>query len=132
MYAYLYICVSAHLLIMTTESRRDIFQAIADPTRRQIINLVSRKPMNLKTLAEHFNISRPAISQQIKILYECGLLELKKEGRETFCSILPGELRKLASWVEQYKGLWEDRIDSFETYLAKLQAQKNEKHGNPE
>ena len=114
---------------MTTESRRDIFQAIADPTRRQIIDLVSQKPMNLKTLAEHFDISRPAISQQIKILSECGLLELKREGRETFCTIRPAELKKLAAWVEQYKGLWEEKIDSFEEYLTKLQSQKKKKNG---
>jgi len=114
---------------MTIESRRDVFQAIADPTRRKIISLVSNQPMNLKTIAEYFDISRPAISQQIKILNECGLVEIKKEGRETFCSIRPRELKKIAEWVEQYKGLWEERIDSFEAYLTKLHSEKNKKHG---
>ncbi len=114
---------------MTTESRRDVFQAIADPTRRKIISLISGQPMNLKMIAEYFDISRPAISQQIKILNECGLVEIKKEGRETFCSIRPTELRKIAEWVGQYKGLWEERIDSFEGYLNKLHAKKNQKHG---
>jgi DNA-binding transcriptional ArsR family regulator len=110
---------------MTTASRRDIFQAIADPTRRKIIDLISRHPMNLKTLAEHFDISRPAISQQIKILDECGLLQLKREGRETFCSVEPKELKKIADWAGQYSGLWEERIDSFEKYVNKLHAKKN-------
>ena len=129
MYAYVYICVSVHLLIMTTESRRDIFQAIADPTRRKIIELLSSQPMNLRTIAEHFDISRPAISQQIKILDECKVIEIKREGRETFCSIRPKELKKIADWAERYKDLWEDRIDSFEAYLHKFQTKKDKRHG---
>jgi len=114
---------------MPPESRRDVFQAIADPTRRQIINLISHEPMNLKSIAEYFDISRPAISQQIKILNECGLIEIRKEGRETFCAIRPAELKKISEWVGQYKGLWEHRIDAFEAYLNKLQSEKNKKHG---
>src|SRR5689334_1294909 len=114
---------------MTTESRRDIFQAIADPTRRKIIDLISQEPMNLKTLAEYFDISRPAISQQIKILDECGLLKIKREGRETFCAIQPKELKKIADWAARYAGLWEERIDSFEKYVNKLHAKKNKKDG---
>lgn len=114
---------------MPPDSRRDVFQAIADPTRRQIINLVAHQPMNLKTITEYFDISRPAISQQIKILNECGLIEIKKEGRETFCAIRPGELKKIAEWVEQYQGLWESRLNSFEAYLTKLQSVKKKKHG---
>jgi DNA-binding transcriptional ArsR family regulator len=114
---------------MSAESRRDVFQAIADPTRRQIISLVSAEPMNINAIAEHFDISRPAISQQIKILNECGILDIKKEGRETFCSIRPGELKKISDWISQYKGLWESRIDAFETYVNKLHTEKNKKHG---
>ena len=114
---------------MTTESRRDVFQAIADPTRRKIIDLISRQPMNLKTLAEYFDISRPAISQQIKILNECGLVEVTREGRETFCSIQPKELKKIADWAGQYSRLWQEKIDSFETYVNLLHAKKNKKHG---
>jgi DNA-binding transcriptional ArsR family regulator len=76
--------------------RRDVFQAISDPTRRKIIDLISGQPMNLKTLAAYFAISRPAISQQIKILEECGLIQTKREGRETFCSIQPKQLKKIA------------------------------------
>lgn len=113
---------------MAAETRRDVFQAIADPTRREIIDLISRHPMNLKTIAEHFDISRPAISQQIKILHECGLIEITKDGRETFCSIKPDELKKIASWIEKYKDLWEERIDAFEKYVNKLHAKTN-KHG---
>lgn len=114
---------------MASEIQRDIFQAIADPTRRQIIDLISNKTMNLKTIAEHFDISRPAISQQVKILSECGILEIKREGRETFCSIVPAEFKKIADWVEKYKGLWETRIDAFEEYVNQLHTKKNKKHG---
>jgi DNA-binding transcriptional ArsR family regulator len=118
------------LTYMPPESRRDVFQAIADPTRRQIIDLLSAQSMNLKSIAEYFDISRPAISQQIKILNECGLVEVKKEGRETFCSIQPTELKKIAEWVGRHKGLWEERMDSFERYLTKLKSKKNKKYGN--
>lgn len=113
---------------MTTESRRDVFQAIADPTRRRIIDLISKEPMNLGAIAEYFEISRPAISQQIKILSECGIIEIKREGRETFCSIQPGELKKIADWAARYSGLWERRIDAFEDYVNKLHS-KNKKYG---
>ena len=114
---------------MAAESRRDVFQAIADPTRREIIDLLSNQPMNLKSIAEHFDISRPAISQQIKILHECGLIDIQKEGRETFCTIRAEELRKIADWIGRYQGLWQNRIDAFESYVNKLQADKNKKHG---
>jgi len=114
---------------MAAEIKRDVFQAIADPTRRQIIDLISNKTMNLKTIAEHFDISRPAISQQVKILHKCGLLEIKREGRETFCSIRADEFKKIADWIEKYKSLWETRIDDFENYVNQLHAKKNKKHG---
>jgi DNA-binding transcriptional ArsR family regulator len=116
---------------MSAESRRDIFQAIADPTRRQIIDLLSAQPMNLKSIAEYFDISRPAISQQVKILQECGIIDLKKEGRETYCSIRPKELKKISDWIGQYKPLWEERVDRFAAYVNQLQAEKNKKHGKP-
>jgi DNA-binding transcriptional ArsR family regulator len=117
---------------MTTESRRDVFQAIADPTRRKIISLVSRHPMNLSAIADHFEISRPAISQQMKILGECGLIEITKEGRETICAIRPAELKKIADWAAQYQELWMDRIDSFEAYVNELHTKSKKKHGKSE
>ncbi|MEO7983465.1 MAG: metalloregulator ArsR/SmtB family transcription factor, partial [Bacteroidota bacterium] len=65
--------------------RRDVFQAIADPTRRQIINMISMQSLNLNAVAENFDISRPAISKHIKILTECGLIVIKQKGRERYC-----------------------------------------------
>ena len=67
------------------EARRDVFQAIADPTRRQIISLLSQQSMNLNAVADHFETSRPAISKHIKILVECGLISIRSEGRERYC-----------------------------------------------
>lgn len=109
---------------MASETRRDVFQAIADPTRRQIIALIALGTMNLNAIAEHFDSSRPAISQHIKILNECGVVEIEKVGRERFCKIRPDNLREVSDWIQQYRNLWEEKLDSFEEYLIKLH-QKN-------
>jgi DNA-binding transcriptional ArsR family regulator len=118
--AYIYICVSIHLHIMTTEARRDVFQAIADPTRREIIDLIANDSMNLNAIAENFDISRPAISQHIKILAECGIIEIEKRGRERYCKIQPRSLIPAFLWMDQHQKQWEEKIDSFEKYLNKL------------
>lgn len=112
------------------KSRRDVFQAIADPTRRGIIELLSEEPKNLNAIAEKFDISRPAISQQIKILAECGLVEVVKEGRERYCRIQPASLVPAFLWIEQYRKLWENRIDSFEEYLMEVKANRETKNQN--
>ncbi|MEO9483872.1 MAG: metalloregulator ArsR/SmtB family transcription factor [Ekhidna sp.] len=106
-------------------ARRDVFQAIADPTRREIIHLLSEEPMNLNALADHFAISRPAVSQQIKVLEECGMVEVSQKGRERFCRIQPASLVPAFLWIEQYRKLWEDRIDSFEEYLMELKEKQS-------
>jgi len=111
---------------MPVETRRDVFQAIADPTRRQIIELIAEKKMNLNTITDNFNISRPAISQHIKILNECGIIEIEQIGRERYCKIQPKNLKIAADWIKQYSVLWEQKIDSFEKYLNRLQT-KNKK-----
>ena len=112
------------------KSRRDVFQAIADPTRREIIELLSEEPKNLNAIAEEFDISRPAISQQIKILTECGLVEVIKEGRERYCRIQPASLVPAFLWIEQYRKLWENRIDSFEEYLMEVKENRQTKNQN--
>ena len=114
---------------MTTEARRDVFQAIADPIRRQIINLIAHNEMNVNSIAENFEISRPSISQHIKILDECGIIIINKIGRERFCKIQPANLRQVADWVEPFRELWVHKLDSFEKYLDKLQSKNkhNEK-----
>ena len=103
------------------EARRDVFQAIADPTRREIIGLVAVEPLNLNSIAEKFEMSRQAISLHVKILAECGLLSVKQQGRERYCEAKLDALGEVAVWVEQYKQYWENTLDSLEDYLAKIQ-----------
>ncbi len=99
--------------------RRDVFQAIADPTRREIIQLVSRKQLNLNEVAAHFDISRPAISKQIKILTECGLIVINQQGRERFCEAKLSQLQKVSKWIDQYSVFWNNKLDALERHLAK-------------
>lgn len=105
------------------ETRRDVFQAIADPTRREIIHLIAVKSLNLNAIAENFDVSRQAISLHIKILSECGLIEIRSQGRERFCEARLDKLNEVSQWVAQYREHWEKKLDSLETYLDKLQNQ---------
>jgi DNA-binding transcriptional ArsR family regulator len=113
---------------MAYEARRDVFQAIADPTRREIIGLVVKKPQNLNALAENFNVSRPAISQHVKILTECGLIMIKQVGRERYCEAKLDKLNEVSAWIEQYKQFWEQKLDALGTYLEEIQKQKPKKN----
>lgn len=97
--------------------RRDVFQAIADPTRREIIKLLSNEKLNLNSIAEKFDISRPAISKHIRILNECGLIAVRKQGRERYCEARLGPLRKISRWVGQYESFWFTKLDALEQYL---------------
>ena len=108
------------------ETRRDVFQAIADPTRRQIINLIAQQSMNLNAIADNFDITRPAISNHIRILHECGIITISQMGRERYCKIQPENLKEVSDWIGQFRQLWEMKLDSFEEYLHKLQS-KNKK-----
>jgi DNA-binding transcriptional ArsR family regulator len=105
--------------------RRDVFQAIADPTRREILGLLAQNPQNINTIADRFPTSRAAISKHLKILMECGLVAVQQQGRERICEAQPEKLREVADWVEQYRQFWNDKLDSLERYLAKIQ--KDEK-----
>ncbi|WP_255068486.1 helix-turn-helix transcriptional regulator [Lacihabitans sp. LS3-19] len=104
--------------------RRDVFQAIADPTRREIIHLVSKESLNLNTVADQFEISRPAISKHIKILTECGLVIIKQKGRERFCEAKLDTLKDVSIWIEQYKDFWKNKLDALENYLEEIKKQE--------
>jgi DNA-binding transcriptional ArsR family regulator len=104
--------------------RRDVFQAIADPTRRAIINMIAHQSLNLNSVAEQFDVSRPAISKHIKILTECGLIVIKQQGRERFCEAKLETLNEVSNWVEQYKQFWDAKLDSLELYLDELQSKQ--------
>jgi DNA-binding transcriptional ArsR family regulator len=108
------------------EARRDVFQAIADPTRRAILGILAAQTLTLNAIAENFETSRPAISKHIKILSECGLIEIKQEGRERFCEAKLEKLNEVNQWVEQYKQFWDNKFDSLESYLAKIQKNKKQ------
>jgi|SRR5688572_11847655 DNA-binding transcriptional ArsR family regulator len=103
--------------------RRDVFQAIADPTRREIIGLLSKKSMTLNAVAENFEISRPAISKHIKILTECGLVFIKQQGRERYCYPDLRRLKEVSDWAEKYRIFWNNKLDALEAFLAKEQKQ---------
>ena len=107
--------------------RRDVFQAIADPTRREIINLIAHRSLNLNSVAENFNVSRPAISKHIKILTECGLIVIKQHGRERYCEAKLQGLNEISDWVEHYRKFWNIKLDALENYLAELQAKEKKK-----
>jgi len=104
--------------------RRDVFQAIADPTRREILLLVSNQSMNLNAIAENFEVSRPAISQHIKILIECGLINVRQRGRERICELQAENLNEVRDWLEPFRKLWEHRVQNLDTLLQKMNADK--------
>jgi DNA-binding transcriptional ArsR family regulator len=105
--------------------KRDVFQAIADPHRRAILMLLARKSLTLNGLAEHFTISRPAVSKHIKILVECGLVEIHKQGREHTCVVRVSRLDEVARWVADYRRIWDERFDRLDAYLAEIQKKEN-------
>jgi len=105
--------------------RRDVFQAIADPTRRQIISMIAGQQLNLNAVADKFDISRPAISKHIKILTECGLIVINQQGRERYCEAKLAKLNEVSDWVEQYRQFWNAKLDSLELYLDELQKKKS-------
>jgi DNA-binding transcriptional ArsR family regulator len=109
------------------DARRDVFQAIADPTRREIISLIAHKSLNLNTIADNFNISRPAISQQIKILYECGLIEIRKQGRERYIEARLQPLAEIHDWLENFRKQWSMKFDKLDLLLDELKDQKKSK-----
>ena len=109
--------------------RRDVFQAIADPTRRNIINLIAFNTLNLNAIADNFEMSRPAISQHIKILEECGLINITQQGRERFCEVQPKKLAEVADWLEPFREIWEDLFNRLDKVLTQMK--KNESSTKP-
>ena len=107
--------------------RRDVFQAIADPTRREIINMIAHQSLHLNSVAEKFDISRPAISKHIKILTECGLITIKQQGRHRYCEAKLDKLNEVSGWVEQYRKFWTQKLDALEIYLDELQKKQTTK-----
>lgn len=109
-------------------TRRDVFQAIADPTRREIIQKIAQGSLNLNSIAESFDISRQAVSKHIQILTECGLVIITQKGRERYCEAQLGQLNEVSSWIEQSRKQWVSKFEKLDTYLNELQT-KNQQDG---
>lgn len=99
--------------------RRDVFQAIADPTRREIIGMLSSSALNVNELSDNFNMTRTAVSKHLKVLKECGLVKVEKKGRERYCHAKLDTLADVAVWVNQYRLFWNDNLDRLEALLQK-------------
>ena len=106
---------------MSLNPNRDVFHAIADPTRREIIGLIAEKPLNLNAIAGNFDMTRSAISQHVKILSECGLVVITQKGRERYCEAKFEKLNDVTDWVDQYRKLWEGRFDAIDKLLLEIQ-----------
>src|SRR5262245_16375647 len=109
---------------MTVQARRDVFQAIADPTRRAIISLIASQSLNLNAIADNFDVSRPAISQHIKILTECGLIIINQQGRERYCEAQLEPLAAVADWLAPFRGNWEYRFEQLDKLLTNMKKNK--------
>ncbi len=107
--------------------RRDIFQAIADPTRRGIIALIALQAMTPNAIAENFNTTRQAVSKHLRILSECELVKQKQQGREIYYSLEIEKMKEIDIWLEQYRKIWENRYNQLDELLINLKNNKYEK-----
>lgn len=105
------------------KARRDVFQAIADPTRREIIGMIARQPVNVNTIAEQFDISRQAISLHLKILSECGVLSIRSSGRERLYEARLEKLNEVHEWVQQYQKLWAAKLKALKAFVEQEELQ---------
>ena len=107
--------------------RRDIFQAIADPTRRAIIALIALQAMTPNAIAENFNTTRQAVSKHLRILTECELVRQEQKGREIYYSLEIDKMKEIDKWLEQYRKIWETRISQLDDLLAGMKKQEKKK-----
>jgi len=107
--------------------RRDVFQALADPVRREILETISTECISTNEILENFEISKQAIVKQLNILIECGLVISSKQGKERYYSVEPTSMIPAYMWIENLQSQWEGRIDSFEEYIDKLKKKNNDK-----
>jgi DNA-binding transcriptional ArsR family regulator len=105
--------------------RRDVYQAIADPTRRDIINYIAGQTLTANAVAEGFDVSRQAISKHIKILSECGLIAIQQIGRERYCSVQPAKLSEVTEWIESFRKTWDEKFNKLDKLLQQMQTNNN-------
>ena len=104
--------------------RRDVFQAIADPTRRAILLLVATQSMTAGAIASNFDTARPTVSKHLQILTECELLEQKQNGREIYYNINATKMKEAADFIEQFRKIWDDRYNKLEEVMKKYKPKK--------
>lgn len=104
--------------------RRDVFQAIADPTRRAIILLIAAQAMTPNAIAEHFDTSRQAVSKHLRVLTECQLVKQEQTGREIYYQLNASKMKEIDKWLEQFRKIWETRFNQLDTVLAKMKTTK--------
>ena len=106
--------------------KRDVFQAIADPTRRAIIALIALQAMTPNAIAKHFDTSRQAVSKHLRILTECELVTQEQKGREIYYSLEIEKMKEIDRWMEQYRKIWESRFEELDALLAELKLQEKQ------
>jgi DNA-binding transcriptional ArsR family regulator len=104
--------------------RRDVFQAIADPTRRAILLLVASQSMTAGAIASNFDTARPTVSKHLQILSECELLEQEQNGREVYYHINAGKMKEVAAFIEPFRNMWDDRFNKLEAVMKKYKPKK--------
>jgi DNA-binding transcriptional ArsR family regulator len=108
------------------ETRRDVFHAIADPTRRAILTLIALQALTPNAIAEHFNTSRQAVSRHIQVLTECEIVKQQSQGREIYYQLNPKKMKEIADWLTPFQKMWDDKFNRLDDVLHKL---KSKKHG---
>lgn len=111
-------------------ARRDVYQAIADPTRRAIIKMIAAGPLDMKTLTEKFAISQQAVSVHVKLLEDCGLVRMEQRGRNRFCHPQLANLAEVADWVEEYRKFWDSKLDKVEVLMQRIRRERYGKQSN--
>jgi len=99
----------------------DIYRAIADPNRREMLQLLARGGLSVNGLSKHFDISRPAVSKHLRILTECGLIQVHRRGRERICEAQPAKLKEITDWAESCRKVWIERLNALGKYLDHVQ-----------
>ena len=113
-------------ILVSVGMKRDIFQAIADPTRRAIIALIALQAMTPNAIAEHFDTSRQAVSKHLRILTECEVIKQEQRGREIYYQLEIDKMKEIDEWLEQYRKIWETRYEQLDVLLSELKQQEKQ------
>ena len=124
---HIYLQPNGFLILKSSYMRRDIFQAIADPTRRAIITLIALQAMTPNAIADNFQTSRQSVSKHLRILTECELVKQEQQGREIYYSLEIDKMREIDKWLNQFREIWETRFNQLDEVLSTLKNRKNEK-----